>query len=230
MTKNDPSEGSFHVIAIDGGAASGKSSTSRVLAERLNLLHVDTGSHYRAIALVCLDEGIEAEEGDRLRDFLDSLRLESRLSMRESSLCFHGRDRPDIAQLRSERVNRVVSAYAALDSVRAKVKSYQRGQVDLARQEGFAGIVMDGRDIGTVILPGADLKVFLRADANVRQHRRLREGGVDAISSRDQRDSTRAIAPLKPADDAFLIDNSELSLEDVVSLIIAHLNQSETHV
>jgi cytidylate kinase len=107
--------------------------------------------------------------------------------------------------------------------VREAVKSYQREQVDVARQEGFAGVVMDGRDIGTVILPDADLKVFLQADPDTRQRRREMEGATDVIRDRDRRDSSRATAPLKPASDAVVIDNSEIGLEEVVDIIIGLL-------
>ena len=218
MTNNPSSN--FRVIAIDGGAASGKSSTSKRLAEELNLLHVDTGSHYRAVAYVCQRAGVGPVDGLPLRRFLSQLAIQSTIVDRESLVSFDDQPPPGPDLLRSEDINRCVSLYAALPVVREAVKAYQRGQVDLARGAGFDGIIMDGRDIGTVILPDAELKVFLVADTSTREQRRVHEGGVDAIAARDKTDSSRAVAPLRPADDAIIIDNSNLSLEKVVEKIL----------
>jgi CMP/dCMP kinase len=218
----------FRVVAIDGGAASGKSSTSRILAEQCHFLHVDTGSHYRAVALACLQAGVPPEDGFPLRRFLGQLSLGSRVRDRESLICFDGAPPPDPADLRSAEVNGSVSLYAALPVVREAVKVYQRQQVQLARERGFKGIVMDGRDIGTVILPEADLKVFLVADTSTRQARRTSEGGVDAVADRDRYDSSRATAPLRPAADAVVIDNSSLPLQEVVRKIRALLERGRT--
>lgn len=208
------------MIAIDGGAASGKSSTSKRLAEELNLLHVDTGAHYRAVAHVCQQAGVPPSEGNSLQGFLSDLVIHSTIVDRESLISFNDDPPPGPEVLRSEEINRCVSPYAALSSVREAVKAYQRGQVDLARHAGFDGIVMDGRDIGTVILPDAEIKVFLIADTSTREQRRVHEGGVDAIADRDKTDSSRAVAPLRPAADAVVIDNSSLSLEEVVDRVL----------
>jgi cytidylate kinase len=224
MTKRESTPSAFTVVAIDGGAASGKSSTSKLLAARRNLLHVDTGSHYRAVAYAALQAGLGDRDCPALRGFLDTLSLSSRISGHESLICFNEGEPPGDAALRSEAVNRVVSPLSAIPAVREAVKAYQRDQVRLAQDNGFAGIVMDGRDIGTVILPAADLKVFLTADAATRQHRRELEGGADAITDRDKRDSSRATAPLRPAADAVIIDNSHVSLDAVVDRIEALLD------
>lgn len=219
MTPEFSSPEPFLVIAIDGGAASGKSSTSKILAEQLHLLHVDTGSHYRAVTLAALQAGVPPHDGISLRRFLAQLELDTRLAGRESEIRFNGEATPAPEQLRSAEVNRSVSLYAALPVVREAVKAYQRSQVEFARSNGFNGIVMDGRDIGTVILPEAGLKVFLVADPSTREQRRVGEGGVDAIADRDRTDSSRSVAPLRPAADAVIIDNSNLSLEEVVARI-----------
>lgn len=226
MTFPAPSEKKFLVIAIDGGAASGKSSTAKALCRQCHFLHVDTGSHYRAVALACLKAGVPPVDGPVLRGFLDGLVFGSLLRAHESLICFGDGPPPVAADLRSEEVNQSVSFFAALPVVRDAVKVYQRDQVDLARRHGFNGIVMDGRDIGTVILPDADLKVFLVADPSTRQNRRQLEGGVDAVAQRDKWDSTRKTAPLKPARDAVIIDNSNLSLEQVVQRILGLIEAS----
>lgn len=210
----------FRVIAVDGGAASGKSSTSREVAERLNFLHVDTGTHYRAVTAACLGAGLLPEESMDLRRFVASLELESRIRGRESLICLMGGDPLDDTRLRSEAVNQHVSQFAALPFLREAVKAYQRSQVEIAAQNGFDGVIMDGRDIGTIILPDADLKLFLSADPATRQRRRSAEGSTDTIGDRDRIDASRATAPLRPASDAVLIDNSCLTLDQVVERIV----------
>jgi cytidylate kinase len=220
MTNNPNEPRPFHVIAIDGGAASGKSSTSRQIAERCRFLHVDTGSHYRAVAFICLEAGLPPVDTPTLREFLTHLELSSIIQDNESLICFHGTRCLQQEDLRSEAVNQSVSQFAALPFLREAVKEYQRGQIDLARDNGFVGIVMDGRDIGTVILPNADLKIFMKADPATRERRRELEGGSDTILDRDRQDSSRSTAPLKAAEDALVIDNSFMSLEEVVREIL----------
>jgi cytidylate kinase len=226
MTNNPGQTPPFLVIAVDGGAASGKSTTSRELARRLNLLHVDTGAHYRAVAHACLQAGVAPQDRAALAGFLRSMRLGSRVRGHASLVCLGDAGPPAEQDLRSEAVNRSVSQFAAEPLVREAVKAYQRAQVELARQHGFAGVIMDGRDIGTVILPDADLKVFLKADPATRQRRReLDDGtGSDAVSDRDRQDSSRATAPLMAAPDAVVIDNSDLSLQQVVERVLRLLD------
>lgn len=219
MTSESINPKRFIVVAIDGGAASGKSSTSRELARRYNLLHVDTGAHYRAVALACLRAGIDPHDRARLEHFLQTLVLSTRLQDHESLVCLGDGEPPAHEDLRSEPVNAIVSGFAAEPMVRQAVKAYQRGQVDLARSSGFSGIIMDGRDIGTVILPDADLKVFLTADEATRQKRRELEGALETVSDRDRKDSSRATAPLRPAPDAVIIDSSRLTLQQVVDRV-----------
>jgi cytidylate kinase len=223
MTNNPPKDAGFRIVAIDGGAASGKSTTSRQLAQRCNWLHVDTGSHYRTVALAGFQAGLQPEDTPELRTFIDSLEFSSRVVGNESLICFNDHAPPRQEDIRSDAVNQIVSPLSALPFVREAVKAYQRQQVEVAREHGFKGIVMDGRDIGTVILPDADLKIFLHADPGTRQRRRELEGAMDTISERDKRDSTRATAPLRPAADAVLLDNSSLNLEEVVQKILALL-------
>ena len=210
-------------MAIDGGAASGKSSTSRELAIRLNLMHVDTGSHYRAVTHACLANGFSPPENADLQRFLGSLSFSTVLNGHAACMSIDGQPVLSDSELRSPEINAMVSPFSAVPSVRQAVKAYQRSQVDVARDQGFAGIVMDGRDIGTVILPNADLKVFLKADPVTRQRRRLLEGAEDTIDERDKRDASRNTAPMKVADDAVVIDNSRISLDQVVDRIVSLL-------
>lgn len=211
---NDP----FWVIAVDGGAAVGKSSTSRTLSARRSFLHVDTGSHYRAITLACLEAGAQQDSSGELSDTLAAIQLDCHIEEGSAVVVVNGRS-PEFSQLRSDTVNAAVSTFAALPVVRGKVKAFQQSLPERARKAGFRGIVMEGRDIGTVILPNAHLKVFLTADPDTRRQRRAAEGQVDPIEQRDQQDSQRATAPLKPAPDALIIDNSRRSLEQVIAII-----------
>ena len=187
------------VIAVDGPAASGKGTIARALAAHFALPHMDTGLLYRAVALNLWRWG-----GDPGNEF-EALRAADMLSID-----------PDDEELRSEPVSRIASSISAYPSVRAALLKRQQ---DFAQQPG--GAVLDGRDIGTVIAPGADLKLFVTASAEVRAQRRVRElleRGMPAhyeevlidIRARDARDSTREVAPLKPAPDAVLLDTSNL--------------------
>lgn len=208
----------FVIIAVDGGAASGKSSTSREVAERLDLMHVDTGSHYRAVTFALLDEGVPADDEAAVAARLQTIPLGTVVEGRSARITLQGKV-PTQDELRSDAVNAAVSPYAAVPAVRQFLFDYQRSQADLAREKGFAGLIMEGRDIGSVIFPDATLRVFLEADAATRAERRAAEGQNDAIEARDKIDSTRKTAPLTCPEGACRIDNSRLSLEQVVQEI-----------
>lgn len=205
------------VIAVDGPAASGKGTIARALAKHFGLPHMDTGLLYRAVALNLWRWG-----GDPGNEF-EALRACNELNLN-----------PDDPELRSEPVSKIASVISAYPSVRAALL---RRQQDFAGQEG--GAVLDGRDIGTVIAPDADAKLFVTASAEVRARRRLKElegRGMSAhfddvladIRARDQRDSSREAAPLHPAADAILFDTSELdaaqSIAEAIRLIEDRLN------
>ncbi len=194
------------VIAVDGPAASGKGTIGRALARHLGLPHMDTGLLYRAVALNLWRWG-----GDPAIEF-EALRACDDL----------GFD-PDDPELRSEPVSKIASVVSGYPSVRAALLKRQQ---DFAGQDG--GAVLDGRDIGTVIAPDADVKLFVTASPEVRAKRRLKElekRGMHAhfeevladIRARDERDSTREVAPLKPAADAILLDTSELDVDAAIA-------------
>ena len=190
------------VIAVDGPAASGKGTIARALARHFGLPHMDTGLLYRAVALNLWRWGGDpADEFEALRA-CDDLGFD-----------------PDDPELRTEPVSAIASRISAYPSVRAALLTRQQ---DFARQDG--GAVLDGRDIGTVIAPEADVKLFVTASAEVRAQRRLKElqgRGMHAhyedvladIRARDERDSSREVAPLMPANDAILLDTSDLDVE-----------------
>src|SRR6266516_290610 len=223
----------LRVIAIDGPAASGKSSTAGLVAARLGWAHLDSGALYRALTLAALDnigEGGrgkgEGWSGRRIVGLADQLPV--RL-VRVGDVF-----RPEVAgvdveqAIRSERVTRSVAVVAAIPEVRTWVNDQQRRAVEGGRGRG---VVVDGRDIGTVVFPEAPLKVFLTATPDERARRRLSQRGqaVDgelvrresqALAARDAADSTRRIAPLKPATDAVLLDTTALTLEAQVTRVV----------
>lgn len=212
------SQNKFIIVAIDGGAASGKSSCARALSQRYHLMYVDTGSHYRSLSRVLLDHQISHNYPQEVSAFLATLPLKTTLAGREAKLRIPGHQL-DPDELRSADVNQSVSHYATLPPVRNALKDYQRTLVEFARDHGFRGIVMEGRDIGSVILPHADFRFFLEADPALREARRQKEGITDVISQRDHIDANRKVAPLAIPRGAFVVDTSPLTLEQVVELL-----------
>ena len=208
----------FLIVAIDGGAASGKSSTARALSARFHLLHVDTGSFYRAVTAVLLRRGIGATDAARIEAEVAGLRLSTHIAGRSAEMEINGEMIPD-AEIRGAAVNGAVSHVAALPAVRAALLAYQRGQEGVARAGGFRGLVMEGRDIGSVIFPSAPCRFFLHADPAERARRRAQEGGQDAIAVRDQLDSSRKAAPLACPEGAVAVDTTHHNLEEVVALL-----------
>jgi cytidylate kinase len=205
----------FIIVAIDGGAAAGKSSTARALSERFHLMHADTGSYYRALTAEMLRRGVKADDLPAVRAALDSLQLETRLTGRSARIEIAGRAGGD--EIRSPEVNAAVSHFAAIPELRTVLLNYERGQAEVARARGFRGLVMDGRDIGTVIFPDADFRFFLHADPAERSRRRAQEGQHDAVAERDRMDSSRKTAPLACPVGAISIDSTRLTLEEVIA-------------
>ena len=202
---------SFIIVAIDGGAASGKSSTSRALAERFNLLHVDTGSFYRHITAELLRRGLSHTDHAAISAELLKLKFSTRLAGRSAQMLIGGEPAGD--EIRDKSVNENVAHFAAVPEVRAVLIDYQRGQVEVGRAHGFRGLVMEGRDIGSKIFPEADFRFFLFADPVERAKRRAAQGRQDAIVQRDTMDSHRLN---QSAQGAIAIDSTDLTLEQVV--------------
>jgi cytidylate kinase len=204
----------FIIVAIDGGAASGKSSSSRSLSDRFNFLHVDTGSFYRAITAEMMRRGVSASDLPAVQAALAAIKLGTRVEGRSAQMEIDGRVAGD--EIRSGDVNDQVSHFAAIAEVRTALLSYQRRLADVARERGFRGLVMEGRDIGSVIFPDADFRFFLHADPEERARRRANEGRQDSISERDRIDSSRKTAPLACPPGAVSIDTTHLTLSEVV--------------
>lgn len=216
---------SFIIVAIDGGAASGKSSTARALSERLGLMHVNTGAHYRTLTHALLNAGADPAKPETIPALLNALKVETRLQKASAQLAVNDRI-PHDSEIRSPKVNAAVSHVAAIPEVRQFLFQYQRNQAQLARQKNFPGLVMEGRDIGSVIFPDANFCFFLHADAATRAARRANEGLTDSIAQRDELDSSRKTAPLKCPENAIKVDTGARPLKAVVDLICEHIDAS----
>ncbi len=209
----------FIIIAIDGGAASGKSSSSKILADRFNLLHVDTGSFYRHITYELLRRGVPATDLAAINAALPGLQFTTRLNGRSAQMLIG--QKPAGSEIRGQDVNAHVSHYAAIPEVRQALLGYQRGLVGVAKEHGFRGLVMEGRDIGSVIFPDAEFRFFLHADPAERAKRRAREGQTDSIAERDRIDSSRKASPLTCPAGAIEINSTHLTLDQVVEQMAA---------
>lgn len=210
---------SFIIVAIDGGAASGKSSSARALSERFHLLHADTGSYFRTLTAELLRLGVAPTDEAAVRRTLPTLALGTHVAGRSARIEIGGRLFGD--EIRSAEVNSAVSHFAAIPELRSLLVDYERSQADVARQRGYHGLVMDGRDIGTVIFPNANFRFFLHADPAERARRRAQEGQSDTIAERDRIDSSRKTAPLACPEGAMSIDTTHRTLADVVAMMIA---------
>jgi cytidylate kinase len=220
-----PSSPPFLIIAVDGGAASGKSTVARALAQRFHLLHADTGAYYRSVTFALLQAKVPAGDAKAVEGALPQLSLETLVEGNAARLAIGGTP-PKPADLRSQEVNAKVSRFAALPVVRKFLLDFQRGQAEVARHHGFAGLIMEGRDIGSAIFPHADLKLFLTADPAIRAHRRAAEGVTDAVAERDRLDATRETSPMSCPPGAKVVDSSHLTQEEVVAHIGLLVNEA----
>lgn len=219
------------VVAVDGPAGSGKSSVCRGVADRLGYRYLDTGAMYRAMTWAILRAGIDPADDGAVAGFAGIPTIASGTNPQAPTIEVDGIDVSD--PIRTPEITGAVSAVSAVPSVRDRLVALQRSHVELAEREG-SGIVVEGRDIGSVVLPSADLKVFLTANPEIRALRRAREqAGTDsvgeqslsetgaALSRRDAFDASRAASPMTQAPDAVVVDTSELTLDQVVDHVCA---------
>lgn len=226
------------IVAIDGPAGSGKSTVARALAAREHLTYLDTGAMYRAVTCAALERGVAVSDADAVASLARGLDIELTAGADGECLSVDGEDRS--AQIRTPEVDANVSAVAAVPAVR-------EAMVALQRKAAEAGdVVAEGRDIGTVVFPAAEVKVYLTADPSARARRRAvqRQGGDTAkdagaqadaaetatieaeLVARDKADSTRKASPLKPAADAVHIDSTELTVNEVCDRIAALMREA----
>ena len=209
----------FH-IAIDGPAGSGKSSISKELAIKLNCIHIDTGAMYRAVTAIALRKKTPLEDVETYQ-FLES----SVFEYQHESIYVNGENLSDV--IRNSNINQHVSLVSSIGYVRHKLVEVQQMLAETH------DIVMDGRDIGSVVLPNAQVKIFLTAAIEERAKRRIHEMGLDIplktmiedIQNRDYKDSTRSISPLTKASDAIVIDTTYLTKEEVIEVILIEINK-----
>ena len=217
------------IIAIDGPAASGKSTAAKILAQKLGYVYLDTGAMYRACALAAQRLGIDLQDNDALDALLSSIDI--RISFAPGGNILYLNNEDVSSEIREPHISQLASAISALRPVRDKM-------VDLQRQMGKdGGVILDGRDIGTVVFPNAELKFFLVAPAEVRARRRFLElqgkGHKPSyeevlldMQKRDAADSSRALAPLVAAEDAIHIDSGNYGIEELAELLHQHYLQT----
>lgn len=215
------------IITIDGPAGVGKTTVSRILANRLGYKYIDTGALYRGLAFEAKRQEIDTENNSELENLYHRINLKFENRDGESHLISGDQDISE--KIRSPEISMLASAISAKPVVRACLLKLQR---DLGKEKCS---VFEGRDMGTVVFPSADIKFFLSASNEVRALRRYLElppenvqtleEVAEAMLVRDKNDSTREVAPLKAADDAILIDTTDLSITEVVDLLISHVNK-----
>ncbi|MDJ1136750.1 (d)CMP kinase [Streptomyces iconiensis] len=221
------------IVAIDGPSGTGKSSTSRAVAAQLGLRYLDTGAQYRAITWWMLTNGIDVNDATEVAAASGKPSIVSGTDPRDPAIAADGADAS--GPIRTQEVTAAVSAVSAVPEVRARITGLQRA---IAAGAG-GGIVVEGRDIGTTVLPDADLKVFLTASAEARAARRSGElkaadgsaagdlaATQQALAQRDKADSSRKASPLKKADDAVEVDTTELSLDQVIECVVTLIEKA----
>ena len=217
-------------IAIDGPAGAGKSTISKKVAKELDFIYVDTGAMYRSMALYLIRKGVKAEEKNKIIELLPEIHVTLAYVEGEQHVYLNQEDVSSL--IRNEEVSQMTSSISTIAEVREALLSLQR---NLAKENN---VLMDGRDIGTCVLPNAELKIYLTASTKVRAKRRydeMIEKGMEcnlkeleaSIKERDQRDMNREIAPLKQAEDAVFLDTSDMNIEEVVSAIIRLVKERE---
>lgn len=210
-------------IAIDGPAGAGKSTVAKSIAKRLNFIYIDTGAMYRSVGYYCIQNNLDVKDEDVVKKSLDNIRIDLKFVDNMQRIYLNDMDITDL--IRTEEVGNAASIVSVYKDVRERLVLRQQ---EIARDNN---VVMDGRDIGTVVLPNATLKIFLTASSIERAKRRvneLKEKGIikdvfevqKEIEERDYRDSHREISPLKQADDAILVDTSNMEIDEEVDYII----------
>ena len=215
-------------VAIDGPAGAGKSTIAKSIAAKMGYVYVDTGAMYRAMALYFLRAGIASNDEEKISSVVDDISVSIKYEDGAQHVILNGEDVTGL--IRTEEVGNMASASSVYAPVRSKLVALQQ---ELAKT---TDVIMDGRDIGTVVLPNADVKIFLTASVECRAKRRFDElvaKGMEAdfdkiakdIEERDYRDSHREISPLKQAEDAILVDSSDMTIDEVVNTIIGYCNK-----
>ena len=220
------------IIAIDGPGGSGKGTITKIVAERLGLVNIDTGAMYRCVALGCLNKNIKPEELEKIAEVLENIDIQLKREGNNQLVLLNGEDVSK--EIRTEKIDENVAKYAAIKIVRDKITPIQQKMGD------NANIIMEGRDIGTVVFPNADVKIFLDCSLEVRAKRRYKqnierglntpyEEVLSALIERHKLETEREIAPFVKAEDAIYLDSSDMSVEEeaqeVLKIIEEELNK-----
>lgn len=220
------------VIAIDGPGGSGKGTVTKLVAERLNLVNIDTGAMYRCVALECLNRNIKPEDTDKIEEVLEEIEIQLKRDGDKQTVLLNGQDVSK--EIRTERIDENVAKYAAIKIIRDKITPIQQ------RMGENANIIMEGRDIGTVVFPNADVKLFLDCSIEERARRRYKqnlERGIECVYEdvlkslveRHKLETERTIAPFVKADDAIYVDSTKMSVEEetqeVINIILRELEK-----
>ena len=211
------------VVAVDGPAGSGKGTITKIVADKMNLVSIDTGAMYRCVALEMINRNVTMDELDKIKVILDEIKIELKRENDTPKVYLNGKDVSN--KIRTKEVNGLVSQVSHIPVVR-------QAMVELQREMGNTkDVIMEGRDIGTNVFPNADVKIYLDASAEERANRRFKqneEQGIDIpyeeilenIKFRDHNDKTSDVAPLKKAEDAILVDSTNMPINEVVQTII----------
>lgn len=219
------------IVAVDGPAGSGKGTVTELVGQKENLVYIDTGAMYRCVTLYMLRNQINIEYMEKVKESLEKIKIELKVEQGKQNVYLNNEDVS--SEIRTEKVNKMVSPVSKIPMVREKLTQEQRKMSE--RQD----IIMEGRDIGTVVFPNADVKIYLDATPEERARRRLnqnRQKGMmdetyeqilESVKNRDYIDSHREVAPLKQAEDAIYIDSSNMTVEEVVSKIIQIIQEKK---
>lgn len=216
------------IVAVDGTAGSGKGTITKIIAEKLNLVSIDTGAMYRCVALECINQGIEYTEIEKIKKVLENINIELKKENENQLVFLNGQDVTE--DIRTPEVDNQVAKFAAVKEVRKKITPMQRKMGD------NNDIIMEGRDIGTVVFPNADVKVFLDCSVEERAMRRYKqdlEKGIQttydevlaSIKERHRLETEREIAPLTKAPDAVYIDSTGMTIDEEAEAVIKVINQ-----
>ena len=220
------------IVAIDGPGGSGKGTITKIVAERLGLVNIDTGAMYRCVALDCLNKNIKPDELDKIADVLESIDIQLKREGNNQKVLLNGQDVSK--EIRTEKIDENVAKYAAIKIVRDKITPMQQ------KMGENSNIIMEGRDIGTVVFPNADVKIFLDCSLEVRAQRRYKqnierglntpyEEVLSALVERHKLETEREVAPFVKAEDAIYLDSSDMSIEEetqeVLKIIEEELNK-----